>query len=479
MFTAPESDPVTFWQPSFSQPNAVIAAPAKSPLAAGLASLWPPDSAVEVVHVYTAADALTLVERGRIGILALVEPFEAEGWTQLLAGALARSRTPRVVLLSSKAPYETRTGWLRMRATSDAASLRSLVVEAAAESQRGPDRLAVRPIEVLAAAAPFPEAAWLRFTGDAATGDICFRNGVAVYAETGRKNGRAALDEILAWPHCEFEYREYPSVLPSNVNVLLADLTRPQAGGARPAPEPAAVEMEEPTDFPDFAAATVPSDPQDVAWPEAEPPVPEPEEFALGGVVASHDQDWQEPQAESWPGQTVANWPEQPAEDWQAQPAGQWQREPEAAAAPGADVPGAGVPSADVDLPETLDVFEMPASAQLASPDLRSTIFTSVAVLEDGVVELCEPPSGYKEFDPSSICHTFNGIRQIVESRGMGATNSVLIRATQSSLVVAQVPGAKRVLAAKFSGLRFGAAEEMELHRLLENAAILSPAAVA
>lgn len=443
MFTAPQSDPVTFWQPSFSHPNVVVTASAKSPLAPALAGLWPVDANLEVVHVYNASDALTLVERGRVAVVAVVEPLEEEGWTQLLMGALARAKTPRFVLLSSKASQETAAGWLKMKMRADAGMLKTLVNEAAAESQRGPDRLAVRPLEILAAVSAFPEAAWLRFTGDPATGDICFRNGVAVYAESGKKSGRAALDEILSWPACECEYREYPSVLPSNVNALLADLVRGAAAVSHTSAPAPALELEEPSDFPDFVA-----EPVAAAFASEDPDegIPEPDEMAIDAALDM----------------LAAEAAEVPAEF----PAPEAEPETVAPAAAG-----------EVDSPDSLDVFDLPASQQLASPDLRSTIFTCVAVMEEGVVELCEPPAGYKEFDPSSICHTFNGIRQLVESRSMGLTNSVLIRATQSSLVVAQVPGSKRVLAAKFSGLRFGAAEEMELHRLLENAAILCPAA--
>ncbi len=439
MFTGPQSDPVTFWQPSFSLPNIIVVASEKAAITPFLPSVCPADAAMEMVHVTNPLDALALVERGRLAAVLLVEAQAGEGWTQLIVNGLARQKAPRFVVMPKRAPLTHGQGWVRLHpAVNDPAAFRSLVSACVAEAQRPPDKGAVTPLDFFRGVCCFQEAAWVRVTGEAGTGDLCFRGGNAVYAEAGRKSGRAAIDQILSWGPCTFEYRDFPAVMPTNANQSLTEATCGKNHTAAPVVETSS-DLEEPTEFPAFAfedtveAGAVPAD-LDIEEPTEFPELSAESEAmeadaAATAAAASDDLD-----APPFPEFSGADEPE--IEASAAEP----ERSPEleAQAAPGGDF------------------------------GLRSTIFLSVAVIEDGVLESCEPASSSSSFDAAAVYHLFHGMERYSQAQAMGGTHSVLLRATQTSLVVARVAGTEKILAARLSGTRFGAAEDMEMHRLME-----------
>lgn len=467
MFTAPQSDPVTFWQPSFSLPNVIVVAGEKTTLAPQLASVCPPDATFDMVHVTTPVDALPLVQRGRISALVLVEPGQGEGWSQLLIEALERPKTPRVLILAKRAPYTWTQGWIRLHpAVADAAAFRGLLTACLAESQRPPDRGVVTPADFFRAACCLEEAAWVRITADAGTGDLCYRAGQAVYAEAGRKSGRAAADEMLGWGDSSFEYRDFPAVLPSNLTVALAELSRatppaaaaPAAAAPAPAPapaeaagtRPAANDLEEPDEFPSFGEAA------EMATAGGDLDIEEPTEFPdLAMPIDATAMDV------AAPGDGL---------DVDSPPFPEFEAGAEPFSAPAAQEAAAGGGEPVIAAAEEKPKKEDPPKITPADFGMRSTIFLSVALIENGVIETCEPASNFGNFDAAAIYHLFHGMERYAQQQSMGATNSVMLRAVQTSLVVARVPGTAKILAARLSGSKFGAAEEMELNRLLEQA---------
>lgn len=436
MFTGPQSDPVTFWQPSFSLPNVIVVASEKSAVAASLPSVCPPDAALEVVHALKPSDAVALVDRGRISLVVFSEPEQGEGWMQVIINGTLRPKTPRFLLLSRKAPVTHSQGWIRLHpVVHDAAALRNLIQSCVTEAQRPPDKGQITPVDLLRGAACLQEAAWVRINNGTASGDVCFNAGSVVYAETGRKSGRAAMDEILSWGACDFEYREFPAVLPANVSFSLSEVCGarpaapepPPAMAAPAAPPPTAVDLEEPLDFPSFEAAEPEPEPLTLA---AELDIEEPEEFPqIESIAAIPD-----PEASIMADDIIGGLePEFPDFD-----------------------------SAEPEEPEPNTDF-----------GLCSTIFLSVTVIENGLIDTCVPASAYGSVDAPAIFHLFHGMERYSEAQHMGATNSVLLRATQTTLVVARVPKTEKLLAARLSGTKFGAAEEMELNRLIEQ--VLAP----
>lgn len=475
MLTTPQDDPVTFWQPSPLHPNVVMVAPDLPEWRVMASQLGAGDEKLELVHVLAPSDAMKLVERGRITAVILSHPVAEEGCVELLVTGFSRQQGPKFLIFSVAALPVRAGGFVKLlRPGTDAASVKKTVQQACSEILMGKEKTSVSPAEFLAGVAGFPEPAWIRITNErGASGDICFRNGQAIYSETGRLSSLGAAQEILSWGPSKFEYRPLPSFLQGNLDARLVDLLAGRGGAPAPVrgPEPAAGQRQ--------VSEPVRTAPAHVPQPASYQPAP----------------SYPPPP----PNRTPSGQPPPPVRGFGTRPA---MTPP--APSPGLHVvppPAPPPPVPDDDLaieePQELAVWQVSETAEemydLEEPpvpsfaaeeppapafaaeagdfrdlDLRSTLFDAAVLLDGGEIVACEPKSEVAHFDAVGTWGLFEGVRQLSKAQKLGVTQVLQIRCNQASLALAQAADGRRLLAARVKGAHFGAAEEMELRRLLE-----------
>ncbi|MBL8217465.1 MAG: hypothetical protein JNK87_42480 [Bryobacterales bacterium] len=263
-----ESELLHTWRSAPNRPNILVLAPSEAIYLPHVMEMRESDSC-EVVHVKTGEAAIRLLRRGAIAVLLLDGQATEPGGVELIAEALNKDDPPRIVVLSTQASargaYESRQV-RRARIPMDKDTLQKLIRTCAKEFSGQPSPVAVG--EVVDSIHELADPGWLRITDrHGKSGDLCFQETRAVYAETGDLAGEAAARAIAQWGDCRFEWRELPPYLQGNMDLplteLLAGARKDQAGtvpnAAAPAPSfhmPAvggaaadAMEVEEPAEF--------------------------------------------------------------------------------------------------------------------------------------------------------------------------------------------------------------------------------------
>jgi hypothetical protein len=440
---------VNCWHSASDRPNVLVVGSGDAIYVTSAMGLRTGDHPCEVVCLDKFADALRLLRRGSIAVVVLPETPTSEGGLELILEGLGKTRPPRFVIAGGNASRSDQSSSSIIRLSSNApASVRDNILMAAADYERnGATNLSVRAL--LEASAGFPEQVWLKVCNeDGDFSDLCLNGGKIVYAECGKLIGTAAADRVLSWTNCLYESRELPAFLQSNMNCWLRELGRLHQPEAQvdppkqddPPPTPAATleEFEEPTEL-----ATLDSiiDPVET--------VP-----AVTTEVAAVPQ----------PG--APDEPLEPSFDLRVSDEEILVEEPlEMALESDED-------SLQAAEPEEPELFEFDGASHFDLPshnheDYREPVFAATAIIAEGSshLENCQPEAEAVFFDTLAMREIFDLSIRCAQRQQIGSPRWVEISSEQGGMVVAPIPGSRRLIAVRLRH-GFGSNEQRELERL-------------
>ncbi|MBI3681819.1 MAG: hypothetical protein HY235_15675 [Acidobacteria bacterium] len=395
--------------------------PAGSAFSEHAAGLRGFEQAFEVVSVEAVSDALHLLRRGQIALMALYGRPQEPGYVELMVEGLSKERAPRILVFSGQSPVRRVEAHSFVQAISPEigeTALKKLAFQCCVAFDEPPEKAAVDPSELLLAVADFPDEEWLRLTNPLGqSGDLCIQGGRVVYCEAERLSGETAAGLVVSWKCCTLEYREFPSFLKGNMDCPVRDVALNVRTNsivmlpvAAPAPDNLDPVAEEPEEMPSFA-----------------------------GEGAGNEYSVEEPL--------------------------------ELLSLSGADWDGTEEPAA---LPE----FDVPAW-KAALPETRKGVFATVAVVTagKGQLESCDPRDDSAYFDAAALREIYDQARLYAQRHRLGMSKTVQLVAGGSTIAVAPIPGGERLVAVRLAEGRFGAAEEAELKRLQEMLLLSYPVA--
>lgn len=415
--------------PDVTRTNVLVVGPEEAPFVRAALELSRDQPTMEVVARERISDALHLLRRASVALVVLDgQPVES-GSLELILEGLQKTVPPRFLVASSQCRTPTHHATLgTIPRDIRPAVLRTLLEVEPSEGLPTANHPGVCPRDLLAAAADFPDAAWLRIMHpNGQTADLCVAEGKAIYCELGQLKAIEALWQVLSWPACLYEYRELPSFLQHNLDRPLREITGapPRTGSFEMPParcEPAAAHTSDP-----------------VLTPE------EPTEFAVDFAAQPTGQS-------AW---ELLEEPEEPAfADFGAQPS----------------AASADSLYADLEEPSFFPDF----SAEPADPH-----FASIAVIKDNGagLESCRPAAEESCYDARALREVWNHARHYAQLCHLTPVDHVQIVCAGSITVVASIPGSERLVAARVHGSTFGAAEEAALRRIRDSLALADPVA--
>jgi hypothetical protein len=402
-------------------------------------------------------DSLRLVRRGSIAVVVLEGHPSEPGSLEFIIEALAKHNPPLFLILTRK-PAAAPSPHCRIRTASarmDRTLLKNLVLATAGQFEDGSVSRAVTSLELLEAAAGFPDEVWLRITNEREeAGDLCLRAGRIVYCEVERLSGSQAAARILSWKDCRFECRELPAFLSKNMDHPLDNLSALAGGNpvqyqsappaAPPAPSVPEPGIEEPVDFPSLTPYA--GMPPHVADPGRQADIEEP--LMMPEFMATADFP-ETLSASGTPPLAAGDFFEEPSEM----------------------------------------MFEFGGEAEFSAPQVlgdqetgfilvTESVFAAVAVIAAGQpeIEICMPESERPYFDAALLRSLFDHSWQCASLRGMGAPSSLRIKSAAGTLALQLIPESGRLVAAYLKGGEFGPREEAELRRLIDSLPAVSKA---
>lgn len=483
-----------------AQFNILAVAPEDAPFLLKIQELKQDHQNYEIIAVSKIEDALKLLRRGTIAAVLADGNPRTHGLAELLVEGLSKDRAPRFVVFFKDAPggLTAEQSWVRIvRSGIDGSQLGRLLEQCCQEFDRMPSKNTLTPLELLEALAYSPDEAWIRVTHESGeSGDLCIRDGKAVYCEVGRMSGATAAARLLAWTPCRFEYRDFPSFLMPNLDRSLSDLrslrlqnaAQPQGvnrisssgiPGAPPAPSapPAATEpaVEEPTEFPVL---------ENLAWAVTEKPASwQPVRMQL----ATDSPDSMPDEPEEFPafrfdgdGDFRVEEPSDMAALHELTSLGTPVAAGSTAAAEGSPdlrfAVSAEGDEAVTEEPLSFPDFDMAPAANTAAAaaegpaDSRteSSFFAAVAVVSFEHLLSCQPADEATFFEARTLHDLFGHATRYSRMQGLGDQDFVVIGGKKATIALAPIHGSESLLAVRLKGQNLGDPERYELHRLQE-----------
>lgn len=266
------------------------------------------DARPEEFEITAADDTAAILDRiwdGRAhSVVAAIRPADPH-MLELLIGGLSLSPRIQFLLIPprgsagySSAPAGSGGVYLLPQPLDVNLSARLIVGAAELRQQFQADRDGgPTPAHLFAAVQDGHDECWVRIIHPSGeTGDLCLRQGHVIFSEQGRLAGDEAVQAILSWDRCSYEYHPLPSAVRSNTNKPLRSLLtgprRPVSASSLESdqmlePDPPAFAVTDDLPDPDppaFAHATCSLEAPDLESPE--PPTFTDREDAASAEVA-------------------------------------------------------------------------------------------------------------------------------------------------------------------------------------------------